>query len=115
LSIDDETGVEVSIERSAATPEGSCRKPGKYGGGAASVPGRKATRWREAATGLMEKIVYCDNNLGLVSLTTSTADFNNLINLRVQHRMHGSVGGRRGQPRLLPDPTLKQGEERSKK
>ncbi len=50
-----------------AIPECSGRKPRVAGNGAANVTGRKATRWPEAATGLMEKIVSRDNMMAAYS------------------------------------------------
>jgi hypothetical protein len=64
---------EGRVEMPGASPEGSGWKSREYGRGAASVTGRKAVHWPEAATdlraegrfspqaGLMEKIVSRGN------------------------------------------------------
>ena len=62
---------EDRVEMLGATPEGSGRKPREYGRGAASVTGRKATHWPEAATGLMEKIVSRGNMMAACSRVVS--------------------------------------------
>ena len=48
-------------EMPGASLEGSGWKPREYGRGAANVTGRKTTRWPEAATGLMDKIISRGN------------------------------------------------------
>src|SRR6266571_7915355 len=58
---------EGRVEMLGAIPECSGRKPRVAGNGAANVTGRKATRWPEAATGLMEKIVSRDNMMAAYS------------------------------------------------
>lgn len=58
---------EGRAEMSGASPEGSGQKPRVAGRGAANVTGRKATRWPEAATGLMEKIVSRGNMMAAYS------------------------------------------------
>ena len=55
------------VEMPGASPEGSGRKPREYGRGAASVTGRRATHWTEAATGLMEAIVSRGNMMAAYS------------------------------------------------
>ena len=54
-----------------ASLEGSGWKPREYGRGAASVTGRKAACWPEAATGLMEKIVSRGNMMAAYSRVVS--------------------------------------------
>jgi len=56
---------------SGANPEGSGRKPREKGRGAASVTGRKASPWLEAATGLMERIVSRGNMMAAYSRVVS--------------------------------------------
>ena len=58
-------------EMPVASPEGSGRKPREYGRGAANVTGRKASRWPEAATGLMEQIVSRGNMMAAYSRVVS--------------------------------------------
>ena len=62
---------EDRIEMFGAIPEGSGRKPRVAGSGAANVTGRNATRWPEAATGLMEKIVSRGNMMAAYSRVVS--------------------------------------------
>jgi len=62
---------EGRVERPGAIPEGSGQKPQEYGRGAANVTGRKATRWPEAITGLMEKIVSRGNMMSAYSRVVS--------------------------------------------
>jgi group II intron reverse transcriptase/maturase len=62
---------EGRVEMPGASPEGSGRKPQEYGIGAANVTGRKATRWPEAATGLMDKIVSRGNMMAAYSRVVS--------------------------------------------
>lgn len=59
--------VEGRAEILGATPEGSGQKSREYGSGAANVTGRKATRWPESVTGLMEKIVSRGNMMAAYS------------------------------------------------
>ena len=58
---------EGRVEILGANPEGSGRKPREYGSGAANVTGRKAARWPEAATQLMELIVSRGNMMAAYS------------------------------------------------
>lgn len=62
---------EGRVEIPGAIPEGSGRKPRVAGTGAANATGRKATRWPEAATGLMEKIVSRGNMMAAYSRVVS--------------------------------------------
>jgi RNA-directed DNA polymerase len=62
---------EGRVEIPSASPEGSGRKPRVVGTGAANVTGRKATRWPEAAPGLMEQIVSRGNMMAAYSRVVS--------------------------------------------
>lgn len=62
---------EGRVETPGASPKGSGQKPQEYGSGAANVTGRRATRWPEAATGLMEKIVSRGNMMSAYSRVMS--------------------------------------------
>ena len=58
---------EGRVEIPGTSPEDSGWKPREKGRGAANVTGRKAARWPEAATGLMEKIVSRGNMMAAYS------------------------------------------------
>jgi RNA-directed DNA polymerase len=62
---------EDRVEMLGAMPDGSGQKPREYGIGAANVTGMKATRWPEAATGLMEKIFSRGNMMAAYSRVVS--------------------------------------------
>ena len=62
---------EDRVEIPGAILEGRGQKSRVVGNGAASVTGRKVTRWPEAATGLMEKIVSRGNMMAAYSRVVS--------------------------------------------
>lgn len=62
---------EGRVETSGAISEGSGRKPQEYVRGAANVTGRKDTRWPEAVTGLIEKVVSRGNMMAAYSRVVS--------------------------------------------
>jgi len=62
---------EGRAEIPGASPESSGRKPQVAGRGAANITGMRATRWPEAATGLMEKTVSRGNMMAAYSRVVS--------------------------------------------
>jgi hypothetical protein len=92
-----ERDAEGRTEISAAMPEGTGRNPEGTGCGASGIVTTKGS-FSQGRQDLIVAMVGTGQCPSLVPQVLMRR-----MNRRIRNRMSGGVGGRRGQPRLLPD------------